>query len=159
MLRSLVGSEMCIRDRNLMSKLRIDKVSVQSCFDRSFTKLETEQVDNHNEILEQDRQIRKNLGVTDSPNFYINDIKYGGSMNSIDLLLSICSTNNQLDSSECRNLDLTPDLNEGLTFIIVINVVIFLVALVFLVIFIRNRVRSKFKKDCLLYTSPSPRDS
>lgn len=132
---------------NLMSKLRIDKVSVQSCFDRSFTKLETEQVDNHNEILEQDRQIRKNLGVTDSPNFYINDIKYGGSMNSIDLLLSICSTNNQLDSSECRNLDLTPDLNEGLTFIIVINVVIFLVALVFLVIFIRNRVRSKFKKE------------
>lgn len=131
----------------LMSSLGIDKTSVQSCFDRSFTSLEIEQVDNHNEILEQDRQIRKNLGVTDSPNFYINNVKYQGSLNSIDLLLSICSTNSQLDSSECRNLDLTPDLNEGITFIIAMNVVIFVIALFFLVAFIRNRVKSKFKKE------------
>lgn len=132
---------------SLMSSLGIDKAAVSSCFDRSFAKLETDQVENHNEILDQDRQVRKSLGVTEFPDFYINNIKYDGSMNIVDLLLSICSTNSQLDSSECRNLDLTPDLNEGIGFIIGVNVVIFVVALVFLVTFIRNRMRNKFKKE------------
>jgi hypothetical protein len=132
---------------SIMSSVGVDKEAVQSCYDRSFASLEQEQVDNHNEILDLDRQMRKTLGVTEFPDFYINNVKYDGSMNIVDLLLSICSTNSQLDSAECRNLDLTPDLNEGITFIIVMNVVIFIIALVFLVAFIRRRMRNKFKKE------------
>ena len=132
---------------SLMKRLRIDSNSVQSCFDHSFSSLETEQVDNHNEILDQDRQVRKKLGVTEFPDFYINNIKYNGSMNIMDLLMSICSTSSQLDTSECHNLDPTPDLNDGTGFIIAINVVIFVIALVFLIAFIRKRMRTKFKKE------------
>lgn len=131
----------------LMGSLGIDKNAVKSCFDRSFSSLETEQVNNHNEILNQDRQIRKKLGVTEFPDFYINNVKYDGSMNVVDLLLSVCSTNSQLDSSECHNLDLNPELHEGIGFIIGMNVVIFVVALVFLIAFIRKRMRNKFKKE------------
>lgn len=131
----------------LMRSLSIDPAAVQTCFDHSFSTLEAEQVDNHNAILDQDRQVRKRLGVTEYPDFYINNVKYDGSMNVIDLLLSICYTNSQLDSAECRNLDTAPDSGESLKFIIALNIVIFLVALFFLFAFIRRRMRNKFKKE------------
>ena len=131
----------------LMNKLDIDVSSVQSCFDHSFGKAESVQVDNVNEILEDDRKIRKNLGVEQFPEFYINEIKYGGSLDVFDLLMSICSTSVQEDSKECRDIDMAPELNESLSSIIIVNIFIFLVCLFFLALFIRNKMRQKFKKQ------------
>ena len=132
---------------NIMSNLSIDSVAVQSCYNDSFAKVDTVIEDNHNSILEQDRKVRKSLGVTDFPNFYINDVKYEGSLDVYDLLMSICTTGSHETSVECRSIDSTGEVTESLTSIVIINLVIFVICLVFLVVFIRNKMKKKFKKE------------
>jgi hypothetical protein len=133
--------------KGLMASLSVDSASIQNCFDKSFTHSETNQLENFNELLEDDRQMRKNIGVTQFPDFYINGVMYAGSLDMFDLLLSICSTEAQEDSFQCKNIDMTPDLDESYASIIVVNLAIFVVCLVFLVYFIRTKMKDKFKKE------------
>lgn len=131
----------------IMRGLNIDPDSIITCYQNSFAKIDSVVEDNHNSILEQDQKVRKSLGVTDFPNFYINDVKYEGSLDVYDLLMSICTTGSHENSVECRSIDSTGEVSESLGSIVFVNLVIFVVCLVFLVLFIRRKMKKKFKKE------------
>jgi len=136
-------SEEC--SRGLIERLGLDPFDVLSCVDNSFLATNNQKYSNDNTILAEERDKQRKAGLNSFPNIYINDVLYQGTLSYYDLLLSICSSLNDI-TMNCRNLDFE-DTDYNILTIIMLHVGIYIACVILLAFICKKIAKRRYEKE------------
>lgn len=116
---------------------------IKKCVTDSFSKTSSDVYQNENELLREERDKYKRLGVERFPEIYINSMLYKGSLSYFDLLLSLCSALHE-ESKDCRNLSLEGDSEVNLIVLVAVSLSVFAVGVAVLAFVCRKIARKRY---------------
>ena len=130
-------------DKSIIDKNWIEWTQVQKCVENSFNGPQKNYLLNDNDLLANEKEKMKNLGTTNFPNIFINNVLYKGSLSRFDILLSVCSTLHE-DVQECRNIDMVPYDDIGFWQLVLIQLSVFIVGTVLLALVCRRCAKKQY---------------
>lgn len=130
----------------LMKKSGIGISDIRTCVNNSFHKVNSNLSENENDILAEEKEKVKKLGIVHFPNVYINNQLYHGTLAVYDLQLSMCTSLND-ESQECRNIGFDSDTNSEVVFIILIHILVFVVGVVVMAYICKRIAKKRYEKD------------
>ncbi len=128
----------------ILYKIGGDSNNIAKCVSNSFHDSNPEIDQNENDILASEKEFQKNISITAFPNIFVNNNLYKGSLSTIDLLLSLCSSLHD-ETQECHNLSISSQpLNKLPIFIFFIT--LFLVCFIILAYVCKYIAKRKYIK-------------